>query len=319
MGGNLRGGLLALAAFGTYSTHDVAVKYLGGHYAAFQIVFFSTLLSLPLVVVMLMRDRRAGTLIPNHPWWTALRVAASVFTSVSAFYGFATLPLAQVYAILFATPLLITLLAIPILGERVRLRRGIAVGVGLAGVMIVLRPGSAELGLGHLAVLTAACGSAIAAIVMRKIGTEERSEVLLLYPMIANLAVMGTLMPFVYRPMPLEDLGALAVMAVLGLIGNLLAIYAYRIAEAGVVAPMQYSQILWATAYGLLFFEEVPDVFTAIGAAVIIASGLYILSREGRARASETRPVSGSQVRAGIGTVPKTGHGDSDRGRPGKP
>lgn len=305
MGGNLRGGLIALAAFGVYSTHDVAVKYLGGLYAPFQLVFFSTLLGLPIVVLMLMSDRTAGTLRPRHPWWTALRTVFSVTTALSAFYAFSQLPLAQVYAILFATPLLITLLAIPILGERVRLRRGIAVVVGMVGVLIVLRPGAAELELGHLAALTAAFGSAIAAIVMRRIGAEERKEVMLLYPMIANIAVMGAALPFVYEPMPLFDLGALAVIAVLGFLGNLLVLFAYRMAEAGVVAPMQYSQILWATAYGYLFFGELPDLFTAIGAGVIIASGLYILSREGRAQGPGTRPVAGSQPRAGIGAVPK--------------
>lgn len=319
MGGNLRGGLAALLAFAIYASHDVAVKYLGGTYAPFQIVFFSTLFSLPLVVVMLMRDRRAGTLIPNHPWWTALRVATAVITAMSAFYAFSKLPLAQTYAILFATPLLITLLAIPILGERVRLRRGIAVAVGLAGVLIVLRPGAAELSLGHLAALTAAVCSAIAAIVMRKIGAEERSEVMLLYPMMANLVVTGLALPFVYRPMPVEDIGAAAFIALFGFTGNLLVLYAYRIAEAGMVAPMQYSQILWATGYGIAFFAETPDAWTAAGAAVIIASGLYILSREGRARTSGTRPVSGSQVRAGIGAVPKAGQPDPRQARQARP
>lgn len=305
MSGNLQGGLLALAAFGIYATHDVAVKILGAHYLPFQIIFFSTLLSLPLVVVMLMRDRKAGTLIPRHPWWTVLRVVAALVTGSAAFYAFSTLPLAQVYAILFATPLLITLLAIPILGERVRLRRGIAVVVGLLGVLIVLRPGIEALSPGHLAALTAALGSSVAAVAMRKVGGAERSEVMLLYPMIANIAVMGALQPLVYRPMPVEHLGLLAFMACFGFVGNLLVILAYRRAEAGVVAPMQYSQILWASGYGWLFFGELPDRATALGAAVIIGSGLYILSRERRARASDTLPVTASQARAGIGAVPK--------------
>ncbi len=219
----------------------------------------------------------------------------------------------------FTMPLFISLLAVPVLGERLDPLRGFAVLLGLAGVVIALDPRATPLGLGHALALTGSLVGAMNYVIIRKTGAVERTAVMLIWPQVALFLAVAATMPFVYRPMPLEDLGALAVMAVLGLIGNLLAIYAYRIAEAGVVAPMQYSQILWATAYGLLFFEEVPDVFTAIGAAVIIASGLYILSREGRARASETRPVSGSQVRAGIGTVPKTGHGDSDRGRPGKP
>src|SRR6056297_1436415 len=124
MSGNAKGALLALLAFGVFSTHDVFVKILGGIYSPFQIVFFSVLLSFPLATVMLMRDAKPGTLVPVHPWWMALRTGAAVVTGVTAFYAFSVLPLAQVYAILFASPLLITLLAIPILGERVGIRRG---------------------------------------------------------------------------------------------------------------------------------------------------------------------------------------------------
>src|SRR6056297_1778793 len=156
MSGNAKGALLALLAFGIFSTHDVAVKILGGIYSPFQIVFFSVLLSFPLAMVMLMRDARPGTLVPAHPWWLAVRTVAAVITGVSAFYAFSVLPLAQTYAILFATPLLITILAIPVLGEVVRLRRWLAVLVGLAGVLVVLRPGQTDLSPGHLAALVAA-------------------------------------------------------------------------------------------------------------------------------------------------------------------
>ena len=299
----LRGALYALIAFGIFSTHDVVVKTLGSEYAPFQIVFFSVLFGFPLISIMLMRDRTDGNLLPRHPGWTALRTAASVITGISAFYAFSTLPLAQTYAILFAAPLLITVLSIPVLGERVGPRRWGAVVVGLAGVMIVLRPGQTDLGLGHLAALTAALGSATASVIVRKIGHEERSVVLLLYPMMANFVLMGVALPFVYRPMPVAHLGGLALMAVLGFVAMLLVILAYRAAEAAVVAPMQYSQILWATAYGVLFFDETPDFATFLGASVIIASGIYILFREGRASAN--RPVSLTKGRPDTGTTPR--------------
>ena len=169
---NARGALIALAAFGIYATHDVAIKVLGGSYSPIQIVFFSVLLSFPLATIMLMRDASPGTLIPRHPWWLALRTGAAVATGTSAFYAFSVLPLAQVYAIIFASPLIITVLAIPVLGEVVRFRRWLAVLVGLAGVLVVLRPGTTDLTLGHAAALVAAFGGAIAAIVVRKIGAE---------------------------------------------------------------------------------------------------------------------------------------------------
>lgn len=299
----LRGALFALLAFGIFSTHDVVVKLLGSHYAPFQIVFFSVLFGFPLVSIMLMRDRTDGNLRPRHPGWTALRTAASVLTGVSAFYAFSTLPLAQTYAILFAAPLLITVLSIPVLGERVGPWRWGAVIVGLAGVMIVLRPGGTDLGLGHLAALSAALGSATASVIVRKIGHDERSVVLLLYPMMANFLLMAVALPFVYRPMPVVHLGGLALMAALGFTAMLLVILAYRNAEAAVVAPMQYSQILWATAYGYLFFGETLDRATLLGAGVIIASGMFILLRE--SSVSSNRPVSLSKGRPDTGTTPR--------------
>lgn len=127
---NLRGALFALLAFAIFATHDVVVKFLGGLYSPVQIIFFSVLLGFPLVTLMLMGDRSDGHLRPVHPWWTALRTVSAVITGVSAFYAFSVLPLAQTYAILFAAPLLITLLAIPVLGEKVGLRRGLAIVAG---------------------------------------------------------------------------------------------------------------------------------------------------------------------------------------------
>ena len=299
-----RGALLGLLAFALYATHDAVVKALGGGYSPFQIVFFSVLLSFPLATIMLMRDVTEGTLRPVHPWWTGFRTLASVVTAASAFYAFATLPLAQVYAILFAQPLIITVLAIPMLGEQVRLRRGLAVLAGLIGVVIVLRPwGGTEFALGHLTALAAAATGAFASVVVRKIGADERPLVLLLYPMVANFVLMGALMPLVYRPMAPADLGLVACVAGLGFTATLLVITAYRSAPAGVVAPMQYSQIVWASIFGALFFGERLDGATVLGAGIVIASGLYILFRE--SRVSETRPALNTRTRIGTPGTPR--------------
>jgi S-adenosylmethionine uptake transporter len=284
----------------------VVVKFLGEkEYSPIQIIFFSVLLGFPLVTLMLMRDRTDGNLRPRHPWWTALRTFSAVITGVSAFYAFSVLPLAQTYAILFAAPLLITLLAIPILGEKVGIRRGLAVVAGLIGVLIVLRPGGADLGLGHVAALAAAVFSSLASVIVRKIGSEERSVVLLLYPMVANFIVLGCALPFVYKPMPIEHLGMIGIIALFGFVAMLLIIAAYRSAEAVIVAPMQYSQMIWATVFGLLIFEETPDRFTLVGAGVIIASGIYIVLREARTKASRTTPVLRTQSRHETGTLPR--------------
>jgi len=254
----------------------------------------------------LLRDQTSGTLIPKHPYWMMARTVAAVITGFSAFYAFSVLPLAQVYAIIFASPLLITVLAIPILGEKVRLPRWIAVIVGLCGVLVVLRPGSTDLTLGHGAALAAAVGGAFASVIVRKIGREERTVVIMLYPMMANFMVMACLLPLVYVPMPIEDLGRVAVIAVFAWIAGRFLIAAYNSGEAVIVAPMQYSQILWAAVYGALFFDEVPDQGTLAGSAIIIASGLFIVLRESRSVTSGT-PVLRTRSRPETGTSPRIG------------
>ena len=302
----LKGAALALMAFAIFSTHDALIKTLGVTYTSFQIIFYAVLLGFPLTTLMLIQDRTSDTLIPHRPGWTFLRTGAVVIGGISAFYAFSVLPLAEVYAILFSVPLLITALSVPILGEVVRLRRWIAVGIGLMGVMVVLQPGSVELTLGHGAALLAAFGASLGSVIVRKIGKEERPVVLLIYPMLGQFILMSCMMPFVYVPMQAGDLAMVALVAILGHVAMRTTIKAYQTAEASIVAPMQYSQILWATAFGALFFDEYPGWNTAMGAAIIIGSGLYILFRESSGP-SENRPVTRTRSRVVAGTHPRIG------------
>ena len=304
---NLRGALLALAAFAIYATNDVIVKYLGSvaQYHPFQTIFFSGLMAFPLMTILMMSDRSDGNLRPKMPGWTALRAVLTVLNGLSGFYAFSVLPLSEAYSIIFAMPMLVTLIAIPMLGERVGLHRGLAVVVGLAGVVVVMRPGSGEFGLGHVAALSAAALGAMNSVLVRKTGHAERSAVIMLYPMIANFLVSGLAMPFVYRPMPVTHLGLVAAMAFLGLTASMLAIAAYRRAPAIIVAPMQYSQIIWATIFGALIFDERPDLYTAAGTAIIIASGIYIVLREDKPRVSRNRPVLETRSRFDTGLTPR--------------
>jgi S-adenosylmethionine uptake transporter len=303
----LRGALISLAAFGLYSTHDVVVKLLGEDYTSFQIIFFSGLLSFPVVTLLLMSDKTDGNLVPRHPWWSLARSVTGVATGAMGFYAFSVLPMAQCYAMLFAMPLVITILSIPMLGEKVGLHRGLAVAVGLMGVLIVLRPGAVPLSWGHLAGLGAAVMGALSSVIVRKIGKNERSVVLMMYPMLVSVLAMGLVMPFVYVPMPMEDLALNGVVAVLGMGGAFLMILAYRAAPAVIVAPMQYSQILWAALYGWLLFSEDIDLWTGVGAGVIIASGIYIVLREGTPDVSMNRPVLENRSRLDVGTIPRVG------------
>ena len=305
MTGPTRGILFALLAFGIYAAHDTVIKLLGSSYSPFQIVFFSVLFSFPLTTVLMMRDPEPGTLRPVHPWWMALRTVAIVVASGAAFYAFTVLPLADTYAILFSMPIMITLLAIPILGERVRLRRGLAIVVGLIGVAVVLRPGQSAMSLGHVAALLAALGSSLAAVVVRRTGHDERSVVMLVYPSLATFLVMGAAMPMVYRPMTGVDFALAVLVAVLAFAAMMAIIEAYRRAEAALVAPMQYSQILWALLYGWLLFDEWPGPSTLIGVSLIIASGLYIVLREARGGTSQNRPVLRTRSRAATPAAPR--------------
>ncbi|MBT8413047.1 MAG: DMT family transporter [Boseongicola sp.] len=317
---NLKGVAFALTGFAVFSTHDVVIKVLGGSYAPFQILFFSALLGFPLATLMLITDKTPGTLRPVHPWWVMARTAAALVTGVSAFYAFSVLPLAQVYAFIFAAPMFITILSIPMLGEKVGVHRWAAVAMGLVGVLIVLRPGAEPLTLGHAAGITAAAGSAFASVIARKIGAEERSAVMMLYPMMANVAFMGMILPFVYVPMPIEHLGLLAIVAVFGFTGALCTILAYRSGDAAIVAPMQYSQIIWAAIFGALFFNEYPDRFTWIGAGIIVLAGVYVVVRESMGGKSDNTPVLRTRSRAETGTTPRISamlRARSDRVLPG--
>ncbi|NOD33221.1 MULTISPECIES: DMT family transporter [unclassified Ruegeria] len=282
----LRGLGFAFAGFAVFASHDALIKVLGGTYSVMQIIFFATLFSFVPMAVTILTDRTTGNFLPHHPWLVLLRSALMVTSMVCAFYSFSVLPLAEVYSLLFAFPLFVTVLSIPILGEVVRAQRWAAVVVGLIGVLIVLRPGTTDITLGHLTALAAAFCSAFGSVLVRKIGNEERSAVLILYPMLLAILVMSLAQPAVYQPPSLLHLAMMALVGVFSVIAQHLIILAYRAAPAGVVAPSQYSQIIWATLFGMIFFGERPDGWVAVGASVIIASGVFVVWRESRANTS---------------------------------
>lgn len=300
------GPVLALVAFAIYATHDAVVKGLGETYSALQIMFFVGLFGFPMVIVMLLRDPLPGTLRPRHPRLVLLRAVATVASGTLGFYGFTVLPMAQVYTMLFSAPLIVTVLSVPFLGERVGLHRWGAVGVGMVGVLVVLRPGVEPVSLGHVASLGAAVFVALSALVARKIGAEERSALLMVTPLLLTVVVLGASLPLVYVPIALPDLGLMAVVAALSFVAGFLLLTAYRKAEAALVAPMQYSQLLWAVVFGFVLFDELPDRWTLAGSALIVASGLYIVFRETRRNVSKHRPVLRARGRIASVSLPRT-------------
>ncbi|MFZ2101698.1 MAG: DMT family transporter, partial [Oricola sp.] len=255
----VRGLGYAFLAFGLFATHDAIIKALGRDYSVFQIIFFAMLFAFVPMAILMLADQSTGNFRPRHPWLVVARSILSLTAMTAAFYAFVILPLAEVYALLFATPLLITALSVPLLGETVRFQRWAAVVVGLVGVMIVLRPGVTEFSLGHLAALCSALAASLATIIIRKIGGQERSAVLILFPLLSSILVMGGTLPWVYTPVELPSLGLMAAVGLISVVAQLCSIAAYRNAPAAVIAPTQYSQILWATGYGIVFFAERPD------------------------------------------------------------
>lgn len=286
--GIFRGMGLALAGFGVFSLHDALIKSITD-VPVFQTVFFVVLFSFVPFVFMLALSTQEISLRPKLPGLVALRCVFTVGSLLCVFYAFKNLPLTQVYSLLFSAPVLITLLSIPVLGERVKLIRWIGILLGLLGILVVLQPGAVAFSIGHLAAMTAAFCVACSSIVTRKIGAREHSATLLLYPMLANLIVSGFLVMLVYQPMPGIALLKMCGIGLLSVVGQMLMIYAYRSCEAQYIAPMQYSQMLWAVGYGAMIFNESIDRNVVLGSIIIVASGLLFIWRE--LVASVTQPV----------------------------
>ena len=277
-----RGAMFALASFGSYAGSDVMVKFLGKDMNSFQVMFLAAVFTLPFILGQILITNRGGSLKPVLPHWTYVRIVITVINSALVTYTFTHLPIAQCYAIFFTMPLMITLLAWPLLGEPIDPLRGVIILVGFAGVLIAVQPGSTTF---HLAHLTAICGATLGALnslILRRIGGRERSGVILVYPVMAQAAGAALVLPFVWTPLVPHDYVAGTILGFLGALGGLFIIAAYRTAPAIVVAPMQYSQIVWASILGFILWGELPSLITAAGIGLIIAAGLALLFAAGR-------------------------------------
>ena len=287
-GSPLVGSVLAIVGFSAFSLHDALIKSVSG-VPTFQIVFFAVLFSFVPFSFYLALARPERSFRPRLPGLLALRCIFTPLGLLCAFHAFSTVAMAEVYSLLFAAPVLITLLAIPILGERVRAFRWFAIILGMCGVLVVLRPGGAALAAGHATAALAAVSIAVTSVVTRRIGSREHGVTLILYPMLVNVLVCGVLTAFVYVPMAADMLWRIASLGLLTVVGQSLVLQAYRRSEAQFVAPMQYSQMLWALVYGSLVFNERIDTQVLAGAGIIVLSGMLFIWRE--LAGSMTRPV----------------------------
>jgi drug/metabolite transporter (DMT)-like permease len=206
--------------------------------------------------------------------------------------GLRFLPIAEASATGFVAPLFVTALSIIFLSEKVGLRRWIATGVGLIGVLIILRPGTGAFHPAAFFPLVSALAWACTLIMTRMMSGTERAITVMAYSSIVGVCILSVLVPFVWVTPTWHDIAFGIFIGVASTAGQWIVVLAFRYADASVLAPFSYTQLLWVSVLGFLVFGEVPDAYTITGAAFIVASGLYTAHRE-RVRRSQLLAVSG--------------------------
>jgi drug/metabolite transporter (DMT)-like permease len=196
------------------------------------------------------------------------------------FTGLRSVPLATATTIMFLTPLIVTLLSIPLLGEKVGPRRLAGVLVGFAGAMVIVRPGFGEVSLGMLLLLGASITNAFYQIVTRQVRHYDGPNTTLFYTALAGTVVFSAVAPWDWRPPQGIDWLLFVGMGAIGALSQLCLIRAFRLAPAAVVSPFSYTGLIWATLFGFIVFLDLPGWWTMLGAALIVGSGLYVFHRE---------------------------------------
>lgn len=258
---------------------DALGKYLMQSYSTPQVMwarfFFHLLLAMAIMGPGLLTGLRSGRL--------KLQLARSVLlllTTAMFFTGLRTVPLATAATIMFLTPLVVTVLSIPLLGEKVGPRRLASVLVGFAGALVIVRPGFGEVSIGMLLVLGASLSNSLYQLVTRQVRHYDGPNTTLFYTALAGTVVFSAVAPWDWRPPQGTDWLLFVAMGVFGAISQLCLIRAFRLAPAAVVSPLSYTGLIWATLFGFVVFYDLPDAWTLAGAALIVGSGLYVFHRE---------------------------------------
>ncbi|NWJ23445.1 DMT family transporter [Rhizobium sp. RM] len=276
-----KGFLLGLFAYASFSWGDATIKSLGSQVGVFQIGFFSILFSGIFIFFSRPRDERWRDFWRmSRPFAVHGRAISGLFAGILGIYAFTTIPLAEAYALIFLSPLFVTVLSAVVLKEDIGPWRWAAVLAGIVGVMLVVRPGFKALELGHVAAIGVAFLAAMTIVLLRSLaGKEKRTSimgVLLTYGLVFN--GVASIPEFVAPN--LHQILAFAFIGLCTATGQITLLVATRIAPASQIAPSHYSQILWAVAIGATFFHEYPDATAILGLGVIAASGLLTMIRE---------------------------------------
>jgi S-adenosylmethionine uptake transporter len=277
----LKGVLLGFACYAAYAISDAFVKSLHGTLPAYEAVFFGAVLGLAaLPFIRSPGDRWRDVVLANRPglWW--IRAITGAVCNLSAVVAFTLLPMAEVFALIFLMPIFVTVLSVLFLKEHVGRRRWSAVLTGFIGVLVVLRPGFRDLGLGHAAAISCGLSGAVSVVSLRLAGPHEKRITLYAAGVIGPMILGGLLMLPHFSWPSLQQWGLLAGYGLLaGLAGVLLMLATLR-APANRIAPTQYSQMLWAIGFGYWLFGDHLDWPMLAGIALILGAGLFTLLRE---------------------------------------
>lgn len=281
-GETLRGILLAVLAYIAMTLGDVAGKWALGAAGVAGVMMGRGLFGAATVAALASWSGGWRRLVPVRRRLVFLRAALHSLVSIGWYVAWQTIPLADAYAVGFTAPLLMTVLAVPMLGERLRWRRALSTLAGFAGVLIMVRPGSALWNPAMLVLAPAILGMAVSRIMSRQLSTTETPECLTFWLMLAHLPVGVLLLPLLPGASVLSG-GVLLALGLVGLlsgVGHWLLARGYALAPVSALAPYEYTMLIWGGIAGFVAFREVPGWSSLAGAAVVAAAGLYNLHRE---------------------------------------
>ncbi|WP_324762419.1 DMT family transporter [Sinorhizobium meliloti] len=276
---NLRAAALGLLAFAVFSGTDVLVKLLAERFDVPQVTFMVTLAALAMLAVYAGVTGTTASLRPRHPGLALLRAFLLAVDTLLIHYAFSVLPLSEAYLLAFLTPVLVAVLAFALLAERLSIVAWCGVVVGFLGVAVALRPGIAPLNPGHAAAAGSALVFALSLVLLRRARATE-SDLALVSTLLVVLAAVALAVASIGGGLASVGPGDLLIAFFAGLFmlgGHLLLVRAFRMGDASVVAPFQYSQIVWGCLYGALFFAAPIELHTVAGALVIVLSGWLVL------------------------------------------
>ena len=232
------------------------------------------------VTVLVFRARLPHFLATPRVGVQILRATLFLVTSALFFTTVHVTPLATANSIMFLVPILITALSVPILRESVGARRWLSVAVGFAGALLIVRPGTDFLALAVIVPLAAALSQAFYELITRLTSRGDTPFTTAAYTPLVGVLVASAITPFFWIPPDFADWALMAFLGMVSFVSQFTLIKAYQAAPAAVVAPYYYTMLIWATVFGFVLFDEVPDAETLLGALIIVASGLYIFREE---------------------------------------